>query len=87
MINASSESASYTTIKTNWHYYLKGYCAEYNTIGALVQQHFGLKCSAEDPPCPSRYISTDAYQCKEINLEDHFRSNSSPLWSLQQYVK
>lgn len=43
--------------------YFQGKCAEYNTIGALVQPHDGVKCSDTHPPCPSRYISTDAYKC------------------------
>lgn len=42
---------------------LLGYCAEYNTVGALVQQHRGLRCSDMDPPCPQLYTSTDAYLC------------------------
>lgn len=41
-----------------------GFCAEYNTVGALVQQHRGLKCSDMEPPCPQLYNSTDAYLYK-----------------------
>lgn len=46
------------------YYIVSGYCAEYNTVGALIQQHNGLKCSVGDPPCPLRYLSTDSYQYK-----------------------
>lgn len=46
------------------YYIVSGYCAEYNTLGALIQQHTGLKCSVGDPPCPLRYLSTDSYQYK-----------------------
>lgn len=45
-------------------YNFEGFCAEYNTVGALVQHHIGLKCSDMKPPCPQHYNSTDAYICK-----------------------
>lgn len=40
---------------------LKDACTEYNTYGAVIQPHYRLKCSEVDPPCPGRYLSTDAY--------------------------
>lgn len=45
-------------------YYFEGNC----TVGALIQQHAGLKCTNVAPKCPLRYISTDAYQCKRFSM-------------------
>lgn len=42
-------------------YYIHDACTEYNTYGAVIQPHYRLKCSEVDPPCPDRYLSTDAY--------------------------
>lgn len=42
-------------------YYIHGYCTEYNTLGAAIQEHFSLKCSDVKPPCNASYLSTDAY--------------------------
>lgn len=42
-------------------YTINGFCAEYNIIGRRIQLHNGIKCSDVNPPCPNRYISTDAY--------------------------
>lgn len=42
-------------------YYIHDACTEYNTYGAVIQPHYRLKCSEVDPPCPGRYLSTDAY--------------------------
>lgn len=39
-----------------------GFCTEYNTFGMVIQEKHNLNCSAVDPPCPHRYLSTDAYQ-------------------------
>lgn len=42
-------------------YYIHGACTEYNTHGGVIQPHYHLKCSDVEPPCPERYLSTDAY--------------------------
>lgn len=42
-------------------YYIHGYCTEYNALGAVIQEHFSLKCSDVKPPCNTSYLSTDAY--------------------------
>lgn len=57
------ENASFEVCAESY-FIVSGKCAEYNTIGALVQPHDGVKCSGAHPPCPSRYISTDAYKYK-----------------------
>lgn len=41
-----------------------GFCTEYNIYGMVIQEHRLLKCSDQDPSCPSSYLSTDAYKYK-----------------------
>lgn len=41
-----------------------GFCAEFNTNGALVQEHFDANCKQHNPPCPPYYHSAKAYRCK-----------------------
>lgn len=48
----------------------KGFCAEFNIKGGRIQLHNDIKCSDVNPPCPNRYISTDAYLCKFIDLSN-----------------
>lgn len=45
-------------------YIIHGFCTEYNTGGAVVQPHYGLKCSDVIPPCKQSYKSTAAYLYK-----------------------
>lgn len=42
-------------------YTIHGYCTEYNSLGAAIQEHFSLKCSDVKPSCNKTYLSTDAY--------------------------
>lgn len=42
-------------------YTINGFCAEFNIKGGRIQLHNDIKCSDVNPPCPNRYISTDAY--------------------------
>lgn len=42
-------------------YYIHGYCTEYNSLGAAMQEHFSLKCSDVKPPCNTSYLFSDAY--------------------------
>lgn len=42
-------------------YIIHGYCTEYNSLGAAIQEHFSLKCSDVKPSCNKTYLSTDAY--------------------------
>lgn len=41
-----------------------GYCTEYNSLGAAMQEDFSLKCSDVKPPCNTSYLFSDAYLCK-----------------------
>lgn len=41
-----------------------GFCAEFNTDGALVQENFDANCKQHNPPCPPYYYSAKAYRCK-----------------------
>ncbi|XP_062594952.1 uncharacterized protein LOC134256312 [Saccostrea cucullata] len=41
--------------------YILGYCPEFNVKGGIIQDHYSLDCSKFEPPCKTRYISTDAY--------------------------
>lgn len=40
-----------------------GYCAEFNTDGALIQENYNADCRKYDPPCPKIYNSAEAYKC------------------------
>lgn len=42
--------------------FIAGFCTEYNTYGMVIQASHHSKCKEVDPPCPSRYLSTDAYK-------------------------
>lgn len=42
-------------------YFIHDFCAEYNSYGETIQEHFNLKCLDVKPPCPDRYLSTAAY--------------------------
>ncbi|XP_056016810.1 uncharacterized protein LOC130053510 [Ostrea edulis] len=44
--------------------YILGFCTEFNVIGGRIQDHYSAECSTFNPPCPGRYISTDAYLYK-----------------------
>lgn len=45
-----------------------GYCAEFNTRGAMIQDHYATDCTAHEPPCPSNYNSAEAYKCNVLIL-------------------
>lgn len=45
-------------------FYIHGFCTEYNSLGAAIQEHFSLKCSEFKPPCDTSYLSTNAYLYK-----------------------
>ncbi|XP_061196020.1 uncharacterized protein LOC133204308 [Saccostrea echinata] len=40
---------------------INGYCAEFNVDGARIQDQYQTDCTVLDPPCPTRYSSTEAY--------------------------
>lgn len=49
--------------------YILGFCAEFNTNGVLVQEHFDANCKQHNPPCPPYYHSAKAYRyqsCYEL---------------------
>lgn len=49
--------------------YILGFCAEFNTNGALVQENFEANCKQHNPPCPQYYHSAKAYRyqyCYEL---------------------
>lgn len=42
-----------------------GFCAIYNTEEMKVIDDFNIDCTNfTEGPCPTRYISTDAYMCR-----------------------
>lgn len=41
-----------------------GYCTEYNTMGKVIQEHYGAECTNHDLPCPVLYNSAESYKCK-----------------------
>lgn len=42
----------------------KGYCAEFNADGALIQENYNADCRKYDPPYPKIYNSAEAYKCE-----------------------
>ncbi|XP_056016270.1 uncharacterized protein LOC125674363 [Ostrea edulis] len=67
-------------------YFMLGYCAEYNVEGARIQDHYKRKCTEYSPPCPNRYISTDAYQVTGCYELVQGRGNSTPSTSLSAEI-
>lgn len=45
-----------------------GYCTEFNTRGAMIQDHYATDCTDHEPPCPTSYNSAEAYKCNEFIL-------------------
>ncbi|XP_061169358.1 uncharacterized protein LOC133178649 [Saccostrea echinata] len=43
-------------------WYISGFCTEFNEEGLLIQDHYAKDCTSFDIPCPTRYLSTDAYK-------------------------
>lgn len=41
-----------------------GHCAEFNKMGAVVQDNYYTDCTLLEPPCPTSYNSAEAYKCK-----------------------
>lgn len=39
-----------------------GYCAEFDTDGAFIQENYRADCRQFDPPCPKIYDSAEAYK-------------------------
>ncbi|XP_061196015.1 uncharacterized protein LOC133204302 [Saccostrea echinata] len=51
---------------------IDGFCTEFNTKGARIQPHYGVKCSDFPNPCPDRYKSTESYKypmCYEYAIQ------------------
>ncbi|XP_048727972.2 uncharacterized protein LOC125645962 isoform X2 [Ostrea edulis] len=42
--------------------YIQAYCVDYNTVSERITENYDASCASFTPPCPSRYISTDAYK-------------------------
>ncbi|XP_062581685.1 uncharacterized protein LOC134243452 [Saccostrea cucullata] len=45
--------------------FLLGFCVDYDITLAKVTENYDLKCSNFTKPCPTRYISTDAYKYQD----------------------
>lgn len=41
-----------------------GYCAEFDTDGAFIQENYRADCRKFDSPCPRIYNSAEAYKCE-----------------------
>lgn len=39
-----------------------GYCSEYNTMGKVIQEHYGAQCTTHELPCPVLYNSAESYK-------------------------
>ncbi|XP_062579295.1 uncharacterized protein LOC134241249 [Saccostrea cucullata] len=66
-------------------WYIAGYCTEFNEEGLLIQDHYAKDCTEFDNPCPTRYLSTDAYKyqgCYKLLATNTMGSHSGKMDSL-----
>lgn len=42
---------------------IEGYCAEFNEVGRVIQNHEAAPCEKVSPNCNDAYSSLDAYKC------------------------
>lgn len=67
-----------------------GYCAEFNTDGALIQENYNADCRKVYWPCPNIYNSAEAYKyqsCYDLVYNMRFLSpNSSQERLLTKYL-
>lgn len=45
-----------------------GFCTEFNTRGAIIQDNYAAKCTNHEPPCPTSYNSAEAYKCNVLKI-------------------
>lgn len=46
----------------------KGYCAEFNADGALIQENYNADCRKYDPPCPKYTIQRRLTNVSKLTL-------------------
>lgn len=67
-----------------------GYCAEFNTDGALIQENYHADCRKFNWPCPNIYNSAEAYKyqsCYDLVYNRRLHSpNSSQERLLRKYL-
>lgn len=67
-----------------------GYCAEFNTRGAMIQDHYATDCTYHEPPCPSNYNSAEAYKyptCYNMARQNRLTSQENPVSSTARLVR
>lgn len=42
-----------------------GHCAEFNSVGGVIQDHYLVPCNDSFPKCDKYYLSTDAYKYQD----------------------
>ncbi|XP_062608268.1 uncharacterized protein LOC134270109 [Saccostrea cucullata] len=62
-------------------------CAEFNTVGAIIQDNVHTKCDDSDPPCPFRYNSTDVYKYQRCYSYINSTSNTHVLPNCPDYIR
>ncbi|XP_062605555.1 uncharacterized protein LOC134267351 [Saccostrea cucullata] len=62
-------------------------CAEFNTVGAVVQDNFYTKCDDSDPPCPFTYNSTDMYKYQRCYSYIKSTNNTEVLPNCSDYKR
>ncbi|XP_062619194.1 uncharacterized protein LOC134280753 [Saccostrea cucullata] len=58
--------------------YMLGYCMEYNVKGQRIQNNYYRNCLVLNPPCTTRYKSTEAYKyqsCYKAEKKNSFNSS------------
>lgn len=58
-----------------------GYCAEYNELGMVIQNHYSAKCNQVFPKCDDSYRSSDAYKYPDCYKLVNKRHSSRDLKS------
>ncbi|XP_062574686.1 uncharacterized protein LOC134236527 [Saccostrea cucullata] len=65
-------------------WFISGYCAMFSRDEKRIKNNFSLDCTQSNKPCPSRYISTDAYKYQSCyNVSSTNRSGGKKAGSFQ----
>ncbi|XP_052691865.1 uncharacterized protein LOC128169854 [Crassostrea angulata] len=63
-----------------------GYCAEFNTDGALIQENYNADCRKYDPPCPKIYNSAEAYKYQSCYESVHNHQQKPFFFAPENYI-
>lgn len=49
--------------------HVTGFCPEYSILAGRVQENYDVDCKKFKSPCPSFFMSTDAYKREHIHVD------------------